>query len=56
MISLISNTVPVVYAAVGVPVIALAKATDLPLKALSGTIGLQLFPVTLIIPFLIKER
>ena len=56
MISLISNTVPVVYAAVGVPVIALAKATNLPLKALSGTIGLQLFPVTLIIPFLIKRE
>jgi len=55
IISLISNTVPVVYAAVGVPVMALAKVTGLSLKTLSGVIGLQLFPVTLIIPFLIKK-
>jgi len=55
MISLISNTVPVVYAAVGVPVMALARVTGMPLKALSGIIGLQLFPVTLIVPFFIKE-
>ncbi|MGB9683250.1 MAG: L-lactate permease [bacterium] len=56
VISLISNTVPVVYAAVGVPVIALANTTGLPLKALSGTIGLQLFPVTLIIPLFIRKE
>jgi len=55
MISLISNTVPVVYAAVGVPVMALARVTGMSLKALSGIIGLQLFPVTLIVPFFIKE-
>jgi lactate permease len=52
---LISNTVPVVYAAVGVPVMALARVTGMSLKALSGIIGLQLFPVTLIVPFFIKE-
>ncbi|MBC7321497.1 L-lactate permease [bacterium] len=56
MVSLLSNTVPVVYAAIGVPVIALARATSLPLKTLSGVIGLQLFPVTLIIPFFIKRE
>lgn len=56
VISLISNTVPVVYAAVGVPIIALARVTNLPLKTLSGTIGLQLFLVTLILPFLIKRE
>lgn len=56
VVSLISNTVPVVYAAVGVPVIALARTTELPLKSLSGVIGLQLFPITLILPFLIKRE
>lgn len=56
IVSLLSNTVPVVYAAIGVPVIALARTTSLPLKTLSGVIGLQLFPVTLVIPFLIKRE
>lgn len=56
IVSLLSNTVPVVYAAIGVPVIALARITNLPIKTLSGTIGLQLFPVTLLIPFFIKRE
>ncbi len=56
IVSLLSNTIPVVYAAIGVPVIALARVTNLPIKALSGTIGLQLFPVTLLIPFFIKRE
>lgn len=55
IVSLLSNTVPVAYAAIGVPVIALARITNLPLKILSRVIGLQLFLVTLIIPFLIKR-
>lgn len=55
LVSLLSNTVPVAYAAIGVPVIALARITNLPLKILSGVIGLQLFPVTLIIPLFIKK-
>ncbi len=55
VVSLLSNTVPVAYAAIGVPVVALARITNLPLKNLSGVIGLQLFPVTLIIPFFIKK-
>lgn len=56
IISLVSNTVPVVYAAVGVPIIALARVTSLPLKTLSGTIGLQLFPIALVLPFIIKRE
>lgn len=56
IVSLLSNTVPVVYAAIGVPVIALARITNLPIKTLSGTIGLQLFPVTLLIPFFIGRE
>ena len=56
LIPLISNTVPVVYAAVGVPIITLARVTSLPLKLLTRTIAVQLLPVTVIIPFLIKRE
>ncbi|MCX7796050.1 MAG: L-lactate permease [bacterium] len=55
IVSLLSNTVPVAYAAIGVPIIALARSTNLPLKNLSGIVGLQLFPITLIIPLFIKR-
>jgi lactate permease len=56
LIPLISNTVPVVYAAVGVPIIALARVTNLPLGILTRMIAIQLLPVTVIIPFLIKRE
>ena len=50
-LSLIANTAPVAYGALGTPVIALAAVTGLDLQELSGMIGRQLPFFSLIVPF-----
>ncbi len=50
-LSLIANTAPVAFGALGTPIIALQSVTDLDLKALSGAIGRQLPFFSMIIPF-----
>jgi lactate permease len=50
-LSLIANTAPVAYGALGTPVIALAAVTGLDLNDLSGMIGRQLPFFSLIVPF-----
>ncbi len=50
-LSLIANTAPVAFGALGTPIIALQSVTDLDLKALSAAIGRQLPFFSMIIPF-----
>src|SRR3954453_21539462 len=50
-LSLIANTAPVAFGALGTPVIALAAVTGLDLLELSGMIGRQLPLFSLIVPF-----
>ncbi len=50
-LSLIANTAPVAYGALGTPVIALAAVTGLPLLDLSAMIGRQLPIFSIIVPF-----
>lgn len=50
-LSLIANTAPVAFGALGTPVIALAAVTDLPLQDLSAMIGRQLPFFSVIVPF-----
>jgi lactate permease len=50
-LSLIANTAPVAYGALGTPVIALAAVTGLPLLDLSAMIGRQLPVFSIIVPF-----
>ena len=50
-LSLIANTAPVAYGALGTPVIALAAVTGLDLLQLSGMIGRQLPFFSLLVPF-----
>ena len=50
-LSLIANTAPVAYGALGTPVIALAAVTGLDLLQLSGMIGRQLPIFSVIVPF-----
>jgi len=50
-LSLIANTAPVAFGALGTPVIALAAVTGLDLHELSGMIGRQLPFFSLIVPF-----
>ena len=50
-LSLIANTAPVAYGALGTPVIALAAVTGLDLLELSGMIGRQLPLFSLVVPF-----
>jgi lactate permease len=50
-LSLIANTAPVAYGALGTPVIALAAVTGLDLLELSGMIGRQLPFFSVIVPF-----
>lgn len=51
IICLIANTVPTPFAAVGIPVITLAKVTGLDAAQLSSAIGIQLSALIVIIPF-----
>ena len=50
-LSLIGNTAPVAFGALGTPIIALAGVTGLPLLELSGMVGRQLPLFSLIVPF-----
>ena len=50
-LSLIANTAPVAYGALGTPVIALAAVTGLPLLDLSAMIGRQLPFFSVLVPF-----
>ena len=50
-LSLIGNTAPVAFGALGAPIIALAGVTQLPLNDLSAAVGKQLPLFALIIPF-----
>ena len=50
-LSLIANTAPVAYGALGSPIIALSAVTGLDLLELSGMIGRQLPLFSLIVPF-----
>lgn len=49
--ALIGNTAPVAFGALGTPLIALAKVTDLPLEQLSQMVGRQLPIFSLLVPF-----
>lgn len=50
-LSLIGNTAPVAYGALGTPIIALAGVTGLPLQDLSAMVGRQLPLFSVIVPF-----
>src|SRR5207237_4536661 len=50
-LSLIANTAPVAYGALGTPIIALAAVTGLDLQQLSGMVGRQLPFFSLLVPF-----
>lgn len=50
VVALLANTAPVAFGALGVPVVALAGVTGLPLDRLSATIGRQLPFVSLLLP------
>ncbi len=49
--SLIANTAPVAFGALGTPVVALAGVTGLDVRDLSAMVGRQLAPFALIVPF-----
>src|SRR5476651_1742398 len=49
-ICLLANTAPVAFGAIGLPVITLAKTTDLPLAALSAMTGRLSAPLALCVP------
>lgn len=51
--SLVANTVPTAFGAVGIPVSILAEQVNLPVTALSGTIISQLALFNLLLPFVI---
>jgi lactate permease len=50
-LSLIGNTAPVAFGALGTPIIALATVTGLPLEQLSAAVGRQLPFFSVIVPF-----
>jgi lactate permease len=50
-LSLIGNTAPVAFGALGTPIIALARVTNLPLEQLSAMVGRQLPIFSIIVPF-----
>jgi lactate permease len=50
-LALIGNTAPVAFGALGTPIIALARVTDLPLESLSAMVGRQLPVFSIIVPF-----
>ena len=51
--SLVANTVPTAFGAVGIPVSVLAEQVNLPVTTLSGTIILQLALFNILLPFVI---
>jgi lactate permease len=50
-LSLIANTAPVAFGALGTPLVTLAGVTGLPLEELSAMVGRQMFPFAIIVPF-----
>ena len=50
-LALIGNTAPVAFGALGTPLIALARVTELPLESLSMMVGRQLPLFSVIVPF-----
>jgi lactate permease len=50
-LSLIANTAPVAFGALGTPIMALSAVTGLDLHALSSMVGRQLPPFAIIVPF-----
>ena len=51
VLSLLANTAPVAFGALGTPIIALSGVTGIDVHALSAMVALQLPPFSLIIPF-----
>jgi lactate permease len=49
-ICLLANTAPVAFGAIGLPIITLAKTTDLPLASLSAMVGRMSAPLSLCVP------
>lgn len=49
-ICLLANTAPVAFGSIGIPVVTLAKITDLPLASISGGVGRICAPVSLFVP------
>ena len=50
-LSLIANTAPVAFGALGTPLVTLAGVTDLPLSDLSAVVGRIMTPFSLLVPF-----
>lgn len=50
-LSLIANTAPVAFGALGTPLVTLAGVTDLPLADLSAVVGRMMTPFALLVPF-----
>jgi lactate permease len=50
-LSLIANTAPVAFGALGTPLVTLAGVTGLPLMELSAMVGRQMTPFAIIVPF-----
>ncbi len=50
-LSLIANTAPVAFGALGTPLVTLAGVTDLPLQDLSSVVGRIMTPFSLLVPF-----
>ena len=50
-LSLIANTAPVAFGALGTPLVTLAGVTDLPLDQLSAVVGRIMTPFALLVPF-----
>jgi lactate permease len=50
-LSLIGNTAPVAFGALGIPVVVLSQVTGLPLEGLSAVVGRVLFPFAILVPF-----
>jgi lactate permease len=50
-LSLIANTAPVAFGALGTPLVTLAGVTDLPLADLSSVVGRIMTPFSLLVPF-----
>ncbi|MBU3076689.1 L-lactate permease [Sphingomonas quercus] len=50
-LSLIANTAPVAFGALGTPIVTLAAVTALPVEDLSALIGRQMTPFALVVPF-----
>ncbi len=50
-LSLIANTAPVAFGALGTPLVTLAGVTNLPLQDLSSVVGRMMTPFALLVPF-----